>query len=71
MLNPLPTLPPLQFQEISHAYSVLSDADKRKKYDLYGEDEDFGDAGEECTLLPPPSNRSLSWQCQNLRLFVP
>eukprot|EP00281_Chroomonas_sp_CCMP1168_P029957 CAMPEP_0206240932 /NCGR_PEP_ID=MMETSP0047_2-20121206/16218_1 /ASSEMBLY_ACC=CAM_ASM_000192 /TAXON_ID=195065 /ORGANISM="Chroomonas mesostigmatica_cf, Strain CCMP1168" /LENGTH=93 /DNA_ID=CAMNT_0053665779 /DNA_START=94 /DNA_END=371 /DNA_ORIENTATION=- len=32
-----------KFQEISHAYSILSDADKRKRYDQFGEDEDMGE----------------------------
>lgn len=32
-----------QFQEISHAYSVLSDKEKRKRYDQYGDAEDDGD----------------------------
>jgi DnaJ-class molecular chaperone len=31
----------VQFQEISHAYSVLSDKEKRDKYDRFGDDEDF------------------------------
>ncbi|KAJ1488810.1 DnaJ domain-containing protein, partial [Baffinella frigidus] len=29
-----------KFQEISHAYSILGDADKREKYDKYGDAED-------------------------------
>jgi hypothetical protein len=42
-----------QFQEISHAYSVLSDEDKRKKYDLYGEDSEIGaNDAEDCERSP-------------------
>ena len=32
-----------QFQEISHAYSVLSDKEKRKRYDQFGDAEDEDD----------------------------
>jgi DnaJ-class molecular chaperone len=32
-----------QFQEISHAYSVLSDKEKRKRYDQFGDAEEDGD----------------------------
>lgn len=31
----------MQFQEISHAYSILSDQEKRDKYDRYGDDEEL------------------------------
>ena len=31
----------LQFQEISHAYSILSDKQKRDKYDRFGDDEEL------------------------------
>lgn len=30
-----------QFQEISHAYSILSDKQKRDKYDRFGDDEEL------------------------------
>ncbi len=45
----------LQFQEISHAYSILSDPEKRERYDMYGED-DMDDADEDSEEPP----RSLS-----------
>ena len=31
----------MQFQEISHAYSILSDKQKREKYDRFGDDEEL------------------------------
>jgi DnaJ-class molecular chaperone len=40
-----------QFQEISHAYSILSDKQKREKYDRFGDDEELeGDADMEAFM---------------------
>ena len=34
------------FKKISEAYAILSNPDRRKKYDLYGYTEDDGDLGD-------------------------
>jgi DnaJ-class molecular chaperone len=34
------------FKKISEAYAILSNPDRRKKYDLYGDTEDDGDLGD-------------------------
>lgn len=40
-----------QFQEISHAYSILSDKQKRERYDRFGDDEELeGDADMEAFM---------------------
>merc|ERR1719456_274946 len=46
---------PEKFKEISRAYDVLSDPDKRSKYDRYGEEglEDGGDPTDIFDLLNP------------------
>ena len=37
-LNPQNSAAKLKFQQVNEANEVLSDAEKRKKYDLYGKD---------------------------------
>jgi len=40
-----------KFQEISHAYSILSDKQKRDKYDRFGDDEEEPDGDAEMEMF--------------------
>src|SRR5262249_11405081 len=42
-VNPNDKASEARFKEVNAAYDVLSDADKRKKYDQYGENWEHGD----------------------------